>query len=542
MNITTHPITLLAGTVVSNLTPVLVEDDVNVVEDLAEIPEHIQPLLDGVDCDIDVGVKEKLLSLLRNYSDVFSKDELDLGDANLVQHTIDTGQNRPIKQQLRRQPMHLLDKIDEQVQQMLTAGVVEPTSSPWASNVVVVKKKDGTLRFCIDYRRLNDITRKDVYPLPRIDACLDAMAGAQYFSTFDLRSGYHQVRMHEADADKTSFVTRQGAFRFRRLPFGLCNAGSTFQRLMDIVMKEANFEICLVYLDDIIVYSEEADEHLRRLEIVFSRLRKARLKLKPSKCKILQKHVTFLGHVVSNEGLSTDPEKIAAVVEWPRPTNQTEIRSFLGLCSYYRRFVKDFASIASPLHALTGKNQRFEWTEACEKSFQQLKVMMTSSPILAMPRDSGRFILDTDACDVSIGAVLSQEQDGVERVIAYSSRKLSRPERNYCVTRKELLAVVNYVKSFRMYLLGRPFIIRTDHSALQWLRKTPEPIGQQARWCEMLEEFQFEIQHRPGRSHANADAMSRRPCRQCGEGAQETELKVRTVFLNRPVDRPDSRY
>ena len=542
MNITTQPVTIRAGTVISELTPVYVEDSETDVKCVADIPEHVKLLLNQVDCSVDRGVKERLRSLLSRYGDVFSKDEYDLGDANLVKHTIDTGQNRPIKQQLRRQPVHLLDKIDEQVTQMLKAGVVEPTSSPWASNVVVVKKKDGSLRFCIDYRRLNDITRKDVYPLPRIDACLDAMAGAQYFSTFDLRSGYHQVQMHDDDADKTSFVTRQGAFRFRRLPFGLCNAGSTFQRLMDIVMKGANFEICLVYLDDIIVYSEDADEHLRRLEIVFSKLQKARLKLKPSKCKILQKRVAFLGHVVSDEGLATDPEKIAAVIDWPRPENQTEVRSFLGLCSYYRRFVKDFATIASPLHTLSGKNQNFNWTESCEESFSQLKRALTSSPVLAMPKDAGKFILDTDACEVSIGAVLSQVQDGVERVIAYSSRKLSKPEKNYCVTRKELLAVVYYVKAFRMYLLGRPFLIRTDHSALQWLRKTPEPIGQQARWCEILEEFQFEIQHRPGRSHTNADALSRRPCRQCGEDAQETMLKVRTVYLNRPVDRPDSQY
>ena len=543
MNVTTRPIILKAGTVVSTLTPVQVADDPVTEVCVEETPEHLNTLLEQVDVSVGQEVVEKLRKLVCRYRDVFSEGEYDLGDTNVVQHVIDTGQSQPIKQQLRRQPVHLLEKIDDEVARMLNAGVIEPTCSPWASNVVIVKKKDGSLRFCIDYRRLNDVTRKDVYPLPRIDACLDAMGGAKYFSTFDLRSGYHQVQMHEVDADKTSFVTRQGAFRFRRLPFGLCNAGSTFQRLMDIVMKGANFEICLVYLDDIIVYSEDADDHLRRLEIVFSRLRAAHLKLKPSKCKILQKSVTFLGHVVSDEGLATDPEKISAVINWPRPVNQTEVRSFLGLCSYYRRFVRDFAAVASPLHALTGKNKVFRWDEACEQSFQQLKIRLTSSPILAMPTDSGHFILDTDACDISIGAVLSQVQDGAERVIAYASRKLSRPEFNYCVTRKELLAVVYYVKAFRMYLLGRPFLIRTDHSALQWLRKTPEPIGQQARWCEILEEFQFEIQHRPGRSHTNADAMSRRPCRQCGDGAEETAVKqVRTVLLNRPVDRPDSRY
>ena len=541
-NVTKRPVNLRAGTVVSELSPVQVNEPSSVEGSFGQVPEHVRSLIEQVDESVEDDVKEKLRGLLCKYGDVFSAGEYDLGDTSVVRHTIDTGCNRPVKQQLRRQPVHLLEDIDKEVEHMLKAGVIEPTSSPWSSNVVVVKKKDGSLRFCIDYRRLNDITRKDVYPLPRIDACLDAMGGSRFFSTFDLRSGYHQVQMHDDDADKTSFVTRKGAFRFRRLPFGLCNAGSTFQRLMDVVMKGATFEICLVYLDDIIVYSEDADEHIRRLEIVFSRLRSASLKLKPSKCNILQRSVTFLGHVVSGEGLATDPDKITAVLNWPRPGNQREVRSFLGLCSYYRRFVREFAAVASPLHALTGKNVIFTWTIQCEEAFQQLKTLLTTSPILAMPLDVGRFILDTDACDVSIGAVLSQEQNGVERVIAYSSRSLSKPERNYCVTRKELLAVVYYVKAFRMYLLGRPFLVRTDHSALQWLRRTPEPIGQQARWCEILEEFQFDIQHRPGRSHTNADALSRRPCRQCGDGSDETMVKVRTVFLNRPSEVPDSLY
>jgi len=332
----------------------------------------------------------------------------------------------------------------------------------------------------VDYRRLNSVTRKDAYPLPRIDSCLDALSGARYFSSFDLRSSYYQVPMDMRDADKTTFIARTGMYRYRRVPFGLCNAGSTFQRIMDLALNGLNFNMCLVYLADIIVYSSMVEEHLSRLRKLFDRMRTANLKLKPSKCNLLQAEVHFLGHVVSGEGVSTDPGKLDLVKDWPQPRDLHEVRSFLGLASYYRRFVPTLAEVAAPLHALMGKNRKFEWTSQCEGAFTKLKQALITSPILAMPNDTDLFLLDTDAYDVSIGAVLSQVKNGVERVIAYASRSLGKPERNYCVTRKELLAIVCYTRAFRQYLLGRQFVVRTDHSALQWLRSTPEPIGQQA--------------------------------------------------------------
>jgi hypothetical protein len=284
--------------------------------------------------------------------------------------------------------------------------------------------------------------------------------------------------MDEADMDMTSFVTRSATYRFTVMSFGLTNAPAAFQRLMDLVMAGLNYSVCLVYLDDIIVFSRTIEEHFERLALLLDRLRGANLKLKPSKCQLFRKSVIFLGHVVSEEGIQTDPEKVVAVREWPRPKTITEVRSYLGLASYYRRFIKGFAEIASPLHALTSKKATFDWTNDCEEAFEELKERLTTAPVLAMPADTGKFWLDTDASNLAIGAVLSQEQDGVEKVIAYASRTLSGPERNYCVTRKELLAVVFFVKHFRSYLLGRSFSIRTDHSALQWLRRTPEPIGQ----------------------------------------------------------------
>jgi len=299
---------------------------------------------------------------------------------------------------------------------------------------------------------------------------------------------------------------------------------------MDLALNGLNFNMCLVYLDDIIVYSADVNEHIGRLEKLFERLRSANLKLKPSKCKLLRSELSFLGHVVSSKGIGTDPEKISTVQDWPVPTDVKEIRSFLGLASYYRKFVPSFAAVPAPLHALTGKNRKFDWTSSCEDWFKKLKEALVTSPILAMPSDGDPFKLDTDASDVSIGAVLFQVQEGEERVIAYASRSLSKQERNYCVTRKELLAVVFYSKTFRQYLLGRQFLIRTDHLALQWLRTTPEPMGQQARWCEILEEFDFQKVHRPGVKHGNADALSRRPCRQCGKESDDVKRsEVRVI-------------
>src|SRR5271163_271741 len=349
----------------------LAEAVVAQVEDSTEVKSvdgcftHVDPLVEDATDKLGVEERQQLKEIVRSYSDVFSSGEYDLGQTDLARHEINTGDAKPVKQALRRQPFAHLDAIDKQVNDMLTAGIIEPSQSPWVANVVMVTKKDGSPRFCVDYRRLNDCTVKDAYPLPRIETCLDTLGGSKYFSTFDLRSGYHQVLMKPEDSDKTSFVTRTGTYRFRVLPFGLCNAGATFQRVMDVAMCGLNFTACLVYLDDIIVFSSTIEEHFIRLEQVLAKLRIAKLKLKPSKCRLIQTRVEFLGHVVSDEGIATDPAKIDAVQNWPRPTNVTELRSFLGLCSYYRRFIFNFAEIAAPLHKITGKNTKFEWNAEC---------------------------------------------------------------------------------------------------------------------------------------------------------------------------------
>jgi transposase InsO family protein len=520
MNVLEHPVKMKKDEVVSNLEVVKVQGENGDAK--AEVREDyscLDALVEEVDEDVPDEDVFDLKKLLHEYADVFSRGEYDVGDTTVVMHRIDVGGNRPVKQWLRRHPLPHHEAIKEQTDAMLRQGIIEPTQGEWRSNVVLVKKKDGTLRFCVDYRKLNDLTKKDVYPLPRIDDCLDALSGSTWFSTFDLRAGYHQVRVAEEDRDKTSFATREGTFQFRKMPFGLSCAGATFQRLMDIVLSGLNHECCLVYLDDIILYSTSVRQHLDRLRLLFERLRRANLKLKPSKCSLLKKEVGFLGHVVSGDGISTDKTKTEAVSEWPIPVSTREVRRFVGLCSYYRKFVPDFASKAAPLHALMSANVRFKWSPECHKSFETLKKALTESPVLTLPSDTGAYVLDTDACDHGIGAVLSLGVDGVEKPVAYASRTYGKSEKNYCVTRKELLAVVHFVKYFKQYLLGRHFRVRTDHAALQWLRRTPEPIGQQARWLEQLEEFDFEVIHRIGARHGNADALSRRPCR--GRGCCE---------------------
>jgi len=321
-------------------------------------------MMENVHADVPIENRTKLEHLMNKYSDIFSMSEFDLGETPLGIHRIDTGDARPVCQTLRRQPYDIVPKIDAYVEDMCKAGIIEPSSSPWSSNLVVVKKKDGSYRYCVDCCKLNSLTRRDAYPLPRNRRLLGHPFWIHWFSIFDLKASYHQVPMHPNDADKTSFVTRTGTYRFKRVPSGLCNAGSTFQRVMDLPVCGMNFDLCLVYLDDIVVFSKTLDEHLRRLELLFDRLRLANLKLKPSKCYLMQTEISFLvSHVISKDGVSTDPAQIETVKEWPIPTFLTEVRSFLRLASYFRRFVDSFAQKAIPLYRLAEKGRQFEWTE-----------------------------------------------------------------------------------------------------------------------------------------------------------------------------------
>ena len=373
----------------------------------------------------------------------------------------------------------------------------------------MVKKRDNTWRFCIDYRKLNAVTHQDTYPFPRIDETLDSLSGSTYFTTLDLAAGYWQVGIEECDKEKTAFSTRRGHYEFNVMPFGLTNAPATFQRLMECVLAGLTGEQCLIYLDDIIVFSSTFEEHLQRPANVFIALRKAGLKLKPSKCFFAQKEVHYLGHVVSAAGVSPDPAKVEVVSSYPVPTNVKELRQFLGLANYYRRFVPDFSKIAKPLHKLLRKGNTYSWYTACQEAFTELKYRLTTPPILAYPDFKLPFLLYTDASDFALGAVLSQVQDGKERVICYWSRQLTKPERGYSTTEREALAAVSSVKEFYPYLYGSSFRLITDHNPLTSLKGLKDVGGRLTRWMLFLQQFSFQFEYKPGKSLGNVDALSR---------------------------------
>jgi predicted aspartyl protease len=431
-----------------------------------ELPEYLQALWERSTVNLTKAQGEEVKRMLYKHREAFAKDKNDFGQTHIVQHRINTGMAAPIRQQPRRVPLAKKEEADTEIKRMLSTGVIEPSKSPWAAPIVLVRKKDGSVRFCIDYRRLNDVTLKDSYPLPRIDDSLDALRGSTWFSTADLASGYWQIGMDPRDAEKTAFATTCGLYQFKVMPFGLCNAPRIFERMMEYLLAGLHWETCLIYLDDIIVFADTFEQHIERLGNVLTKVQGGGLKISPKKCHFFQTKVHFLGHVVSNQGIATDPEKVTAVKEWPTPKNVHEVRSFLGTCSYYRRFIQSFADIARPLHKLTEKTTPFVWSSNCEMAFKTLQLSLVTAPILGYPDMNDPFTLDTDASGFGIGAVLSQIHEGTERVVAYFSKTLGKAERNYCVTRRELLAIIESIKHFHHYLYGVKFTVRTDHSAL----------------------------------------------------------------------------
>ena len=481
-------------------------------------PDNLKALYERSWAGLNPYERDQLAALIGKHQRTFAKSPTDHGRTSIVQHAIDTGDAVPIKQRPRRPPRAFEQEEEKIITDQLDAGIIRESTSAWSSPLVYVKKRDGTTRQCVDYRKLNDVTRKDAYPLPLIEDCLDCLGGAKFFSTLDLQSGYWQLEIKEEDRPKTAFSTRTGHYEYVTMPFGLCNAPSTFERAMELLMKGLQWRTLILYLDDIVVMGSTFDEHVTRLDEVLDRLGNAGLKLKPSKCHLFKSEVSYLGHVVNEFGIKPDPEKVERIHSWPTPTTVSDVRSFLGLCSYYRRFIRGFSSIAAPLNKLTEKSQPFDWTAECEAAFLNLKQAIVSDNVMAYPNDEGMFILDTDASAVGIGAVLSQmqwdevKQQEVERPVAFASRSLTRTQRLYCTTRRELLAVVSFVRNFRHFLLGRKFLIRTDHSSLRWIMSFREPTDQMARWIEILAQFDFEIEHREGKKHANADALSRISC------------------------------
>ena len=488
-------------------------------------PKHGSRAVDLDETNLSSDQCLEVQRLLQKYEDVFSQSEYDLGCATAVKHTINMTDDTPFKQRHRRIPPAQYDEVRALLKDMLGAGAIRESHSPFAQPIVLVRKKDKSLRLCIDYRLLNKRTIKDNFPLPRIEDTLDALYGARFFTLFDLKNGYWQIEMAEEDKAKTAFTTPLGFFECNRMPFGLTNAPATFQRLMERCIGDLNLKQCLVYLDDIIIYSSTFEEHLERMESVLKRLRSFNLKLKPTKCHLFKSQVNYLGHVISSEGIATDPSKTEALQSWPVPTNQKELRSFLGFAGYYRRFVKDYSKFAKPLNSLIGgpgkkvrgkaKSQTakpWSWTSVCQAAFDTIKGKLMEPPVLAYADFRQPFIIHTDASTAGLGAALYQVQDGKERVIAYASRGLSPSEKNYPAHKLEFLALKwSVTDKFHDYLYGRPFKVVTDNNPLTYVTTSAKLDATGHRWLAALSAYNFSLSYRPGKRNNDADGLSRRP-------------------------------
>ena len=433
-----------------------------------------------------------LEELLAEYHDIFSLEEDERGETDLVTFKIDTGNEIPKRQPVRRVPFAARQEVASQLEKMQNNGVIKPSQSPWSSPVVLVRKRDGTLRFCVDYRFLNSATKPDVFPLPRINELLDQLGRSKYFSTLDLAAGYWQIRVHEDSQEKTAFITQHGLYEFRVMPFGVMNAPAVFQRLMQKVLEglqsDNGKEFASVYLDDVIVFSETLQDHVNHLRAVCNRLRNAGLKLNPKKCKFVCEEVEYLGHLVTPSGLKPNDRNLDAVKHFPTPTTIKQLRQFLGLTSHYRRFVMNYAKIAHPLYALTKKGAIFHWTANCEVAFESLRSWLLAAPVLVYPNFSKDFTLETDASKIGLGAILSQyQEDNKLHPVAYASRSVSTAESNYAITNLETLAVVWAVTHFKYYLYGHKVTIITDHAAVKAILGTPNqwttrPMVEQVVW------------------------------------------------------------
>ena len=452
--------------------------------------------------------KKELESLLLKYEQpLFARDNKDLGYTDLVELKIDTGNAQPIKQKPYRTEYSNRPMVEKEVKDMLESGVIRPSSSPWSSPIVMVKKKDGSNRFCVDFRKLNNVLVKNSYPLPNIEDMLLNLGKAKFYTCLDLKSGYWQIKIIEEDKQKTAFACHLGLFEFNKMPFGLASAPSVFSALMDkVLMGAAAYAMC--YIDDIIIFSETFEDHMTHLEDILNRLKKAGLKVKVSKCDFLMSQVKYLGHVISSKGISPDPEKTKAIEKLNPPTSVKGVRSFVGMASYYRRFIKDFANIARPLTKLTKKNQPFVWTEECTEAFEILKQHLTNAPVLAYPDPALPYKLYTDASKEAIGAVLTQDQHGQERVIQYLSHQLSSGQQKWATIEQEAYAIVYSVNKLRHLLYGSKFTIHSDHKPLSTLFTTEMKNAKVQRWAIMLSEYGGDIQYETGKTQ-KADMLSR---------------------------------
>lgn len=485
----------------------------------------------------------KLKPILLKYKGIFFKSGQNLSFTNDIKHRIKTRHDMPIYSKMYRYPEVHRGEVNRQIGEMLKDGIIRESNSPYNSPIWIVPKKLGRdnqqqWRIVIDYRKLNDMTIEDRFPMPNIEDIFDKLGNCQYFSTIDLAKGFHQVEMDPDDIHKTAFSTANGHYEFLRMPFGLRNAPATFQRLINNILREFIGKICLVYLDDILVFSTSIEEHMESLSKVLKCLENANLKIQPDKCLFLSRETEFLGHIITPGGIKTNPKKIEAIDAIRLPTTQKQIKSFLGITGYYRRFIKDYSKVAYHLIKYLKKNARLNTRDPeYVKAFQKLKILLKNDPILIHPDFHKHFTLTTDASNFSLGAVLTQEN----RPIAYASRSLNGHEQRYSTIEKELLGMVWATKHFRPYLYGRKFTIRTDHRPLVWLNNMKEPNSKLQRWKIKLNEFDFQVEYIKGKENVVADGLSRITHEGMGnakieEGSTGTDILINLNEIFNPED------
>ena len=434
---------------------------------------------------------------------------------------------------------HKSEACRKEIEMLMEYDMIEPSKSPWACGVVMAKKKCGQLRFCCDFRYLNAVTIKDAYPIPRIDESLSKLGDAKFFTTLDLGYAFWQVPLREQDREKTGFACELKLFQWKRMPFGLCNATATFQRLMaqaltSVTKKYGNLIIC--YVDDVVIATPTLEDHIERLEEVFSCMKQAGLKCTPSKCEILRDSIKYLGRLVDKHGVRPDPEAVEAVLTWKAPKTDTQLMSFLGFANYYREFIKGYADKIYPMQRLmTNKGKKFTWTDEAQVSFENIKRELCEAPVLGMPTEKGMFVLHTDASVVAISGILHQEQEWNGRTvlcpIAYGSEVLSDTEMKYGAPKAEMFAVITFVEKYRAYLGSAPFKLRVDNRALAWLKTYSMDQSYIGRWIVRLDGYHIIIEHRTRDKHQNADSLSKKTeFYECLEEKQANQSEIKDGF------------
>lgn len=520
-NLTTNTVAITPKAILAELQPVNVDEAV--FEKIQDSPKFDLFNEVTIETTLTQDQDTQIRNLLLKHQDIFSKSDTDIGHCKLMKHRIDLINDTPFKQRHRRIPPAMVDEVRAHLEQLLSSGVIQKSKSPWCSNIVLVRKKNGKIRMCVDYRMLNQRTVKDAYALPRIEEVFDVLQGSEVFSTIDMKSGYHQIEIEETHRERSAFtVGPLGFYEYIKMPFGLSNSPATYQRVMEECLGDLNMKICIIYLDDLIIFSKDFKQHLERLDIVLTRLKECNLKLSADKCFFIKSKVKFLGHVVGKHGVETDPDKVEKVKNWPTPKDADSLRSFIAFVGYYRKFIRNFSKIAKPLTDLLpptstkkGKikaQEPWNWGPEQETVFNQLKETLMSPPILAYPNFQLPFELHIDASTQGLGAILYQDQDGTKRVIAYASRSLSRSEKNYSAFKLEFLALKWAVTDkFSDYLLLNKFIVYTDNNPLTHILTSAKLDATGQRWASALGEYNFDIVYRAGLKNGDADGMSRYP-------------------------------